>query len=176
MFAVSRGAALLLLSTIACAAAGPAYGQSQQLQVVAKGTINPSCSVSIGTPFPVAVLSESGSVSAAPAINCNKAFTVTARSTKGAMTSHTLESTGFTNKLLYSIAFSLPLDDNSGTLEITCTSSELAVGAGCSADSGGKTAINKTALLQASWTTPTSPRLVKGSYRDTLTISVAALP
>ena len=172
---IARATKFALLLAVAIATAEAAHAQSQTLQVIAKGTIDPGCSVSVGTPFPAANLASSGSTSAAALVNCNKGFSVSAKSTNGLLKSSSIAPAGFTNSLAYSFAYSLPLDD-SGSLTINCTSAQLAAGSGCSAGSSGKTAINKTASLQVSWTTPASPKLASGSYSDILTISVAAVP
>lgn len=155
----------------------PALAQAQQLQVIARGTIPPVCTISVGAPFPAADLSTSGSISAAALVDCNKGFTIHVRSENGAVRTAQTAPQGFVSSLNYNFSLSLPLDGSASPLTLNCASNALAVGTGCNATSSGKTAISRTASLQVGWTVPAPPtRLVAGSYSDTLTVSIAAAP
>ena len=88
---------------------------------------------------------------------------------------------GFSSLLDYSLKVDTALD-SAANVNATCNASTLKSGmsgctlspAGAGLSSGGKTATSKTATLTIAWTPPVSPRLVAGSYSDTVTLSIAA--
>ncbi|MCW1401910.1 hypothetical protein OKA06_06060 [Novosphingobium sp. MW5] len=160
--------------------------QADTLTINATGTILGSCQISVGSNFPTnADLSVSGSSSASAVVNCSTPFKINATSSNGALTTSAAAVSGFTNSLVYTLAMSVPLNTG-GPVTASCTSAQLVSGQSSCALSPGNstglysgatgTATNKTASLTASWTTPTTPRLVAGAYADTLTVSIAAVP
>jgi hypothetical protein len=155
------------------------------LTVNATGTIGTSCSIAATTPFTTPNLSANGNVGAQATVNCNTGFKVNALSANGAIKSSTSAPTNFTNTLPYNFTLSVPLETG-GPAAATCASSALVAGQSSCAlspanstglSSGGKASINKTAALTVAWSLPTLPtRLIAGSYGDTITLTVAAVP
>jgi hypothetical protein len=153
------------------------------LTVTAKGTIAPVCSIGVKNPLPAADFTTSGRISGSALVNCNSGFVMTATSANGAVKNNAAVSPGFTNALGYTLNIVLPL---SGASSVTaaCRSALLVAGnsscilspGGSGLSSGGKPAIGTTATMTLIWATPTKPRLVAGSYHDTITISVAPAP
>ena len=160
----------------------PVQGSADALTVSAKGRIDPACSISVQTPFPAADFANAGSAPGSAVLDCNTGFVLKATSANGAVTSTSAVSTGFTNSLNYKLRLILTLGDT--VLTAVCNSRALVAGnsscalspAGAGLASGGKPAFHRTAALQLAWTPPIQPRLVAGSYHDTLTITVAAAP
>jgi len=156
---------------------------AQSLVVVASGTIAPACTIAVGTAFPSANLAANGSVGATANVNCNSKFRLNATSAKGAIATTTAAPANFTNTVAYSLTVSVPTDP-SGTATATCPSAQLVAGqAACALSpsnttglsSGTVSTFSKIASLTAAWTLP-APRLVAGSYSDTITLSIATVP
>ena len=147
------------------------------LTVTAKGTIPSSCSIASAGDFTnVSDFTQSGQRTTSATVNCNQGFTITAKSAKGAITTAASLPAGsaYTNTLPYTLKLDVPLD--SGSVSIPSCASATMVGAGCSVSSGGTSAMGKTAALTVSWTSPSMPRLIAGSYSDTITLSIAPTP
>jgi len=181
----ARPLACLLLALLALSPAGVAH--ADVLTVNAKGTIGTSCTLAASSQFAAPDLSASGSVTAQASVNCNTGFKINALSANGAIANGTVAPANFTNLVPYALTLSVPLE--SGTpnpITATCASSTLVAGqSGCAlspADpgglsSGGKASINKTATLTVAYTVPALPtRLIAGSYSDTITLTIAAVP
>lgn len=149
------------------------------LTVTAKGTIPTSCSVaSAGNFANVADFTQSGQRTASVTVSCNQGFTITAKSAKGAIkTAATLPAgPAYSNTLPYTFKLDVALD--SGSVSIPSCASATMAGAGCSVSSGGISAIGRTAGLTVNWISPlpTAPRLIAGSYGDTISLSIAPTP
>src|SRR5947209_7627696 len=108
------------------------------IQIAATGTIGSTCSLAVGSNFPVASLASNGSASASATVNCNTGFVVKATSAKGAIKTSNGVSNGFTNSVPYWLAVSVPLD-NGGTLSGgPCNSASLVAGqSGCALSPAG---------------------------------------
>lgn len=155
------------------------------LSISASGTIGTSCSITPSAPFSTPNLSNSGNVPAQATVNCNSGFKVNALSANGAIKNVTAAPSGFANALPYNLTLSVPLETG-GPVSATCASSSLVSGqSGCALSpanatglsSGGKASLNKTANLTVAWTVPALPtRLLAGSYSDTITLTVTAVP
>lgn len=161
---------------------GSPAARADSIQVRAGGTIVGACTLAVGLAFPAVSLAVSGNAAATAMVNCNTGFVIRATSAKGAITSASHTSTGFTNTLPYSLALTAPLD--SGSISGgPCGSAALVAGqagcvlspAGSGLSSDGRTATGKTATLTLSWSLP-AQKLVAGSYSDTITLSIAAAP
>lgn len=160
--------------------------RADTLTINATGTIIGSCQLTTSSNFPAdADLSVSGSVGATALVDCSTPFKINATSSNGALLRPGTASSGFTSSLVYTLAMSVPLNVG-GPVTASCTSDKLVSGqsscalspnnsTGLSSGATG-TATNKTASLTASWTTPSSPRLMAGAYSDTLTVTIAAAP
>lgn len=155
------------------------------LSITASGTVGSSCSIATSTPFSPQSLSASGSAGAQATVNCNTGFKVNALSANGAIKNSTSAPSGFTNTLPYTLTLSVPLETGS-PVSATCSASALVAGQSSCAlspananglSSGGKASLNRTADLTVAWTVPSLPtRLIAGSYSDTITLTVAAVP
>ncbi|MFC4594398.1 hypothetical protein [Sphingobium tyrosinilyticum] len=170
---------------VACALAfsASAPAKAQSLTITATGTIVGGCGITVGSNFGPANLSAGGNVTGTATVNCNAGFKINATSANGAIKTNTVAPANFTNAVPYSLAMTVPLDVG-GNVSATCNSSELVAGqSGCALSPGnsaglssnGKTANNKTATLTASWSLP-APRLIAGTYSDTITVSIASVP
>jgi len=177
-----------LLRALACSAAATALILPVQrvnagvLIVTAKGRIDPACEISVATPLSEADFASSGIVRGGALINCNTGFVIKATSANGAVKNDASVSPGFTNSLRYTVSLGVGTVD--GFLYAKCSSASLVAGQstcslspdGPGLDSGGSPSARRAATLTMSWNPPVRPRLVAGSYQDTITISVAAAP
>ena len=175
-----------MISALVCGSAFlPASASADSLTVNATGTIAGSCGISVVSDFPAnANLAVSGSASASASVSCATPFKLNATSANGNLKNLVAAVSSFTNTLAYVLTVSVALDSG-GPVSANCNSATLVAGqSGCALSpanstglsSGSAIATNKTATLTAAWTTPASPQLVAGSYADTLTISIAAVP
>lgn len=155
------------------------------LTVAAQGRIDPVCEIGVSTPVPTADFATSGEVRGGALVNCNIGFAIKATSANGALKSVASASPGFTNSLNYKLSLIVPLSDAPGSwMKASCGSATLVAGQSACAlspggpglQSNGAASINQSAALNFSWKTPAKPRLVAGSYQDTITISIAAAP
>lgn len=161
----------------------PAAARADTIQIQASGTILGSCTLAVASGFPATSLGASGSAAAQATVNCNTGFVIKATSAKGAIKSPNQTSTGFTNTVPYTLAFSSPLDGGFTMSGGPCASAALVSGqsgcvlspAGTGLSSGGRLATGKTASLTLSWTLP-AQKLVAGTYTDTITLTIAAAP
>lgn len=174
----SRVVACAFLSLAALAAAPAAHADT--LTVTAKGTIQPTCSMSATQQFSAADFTASGSATAKTSITCNQFFKMNATSANGLVKTSAPSTNGFGNTLPYSLKADLTLDG--GSTSATCASSTLLAGQSSCAlspanstglTSNGQIATNKTTNLTVSWG---SALLVPGSYSDTLTLTIAVVP
>lgn len=153
------------------------------LTVHAVGRIDPVCEISVADPIPTADFASSGEVNAKALVNCNTGFVTRATSANGALKTAAAIGPGFTNTLAYKLTLTVNLT-GSPWVKAACASANLMAGqssctlspSGPGLDSGGFPSIGQAATLKFSWKSPTSPRLIAGSYEDTVTISVAATP
>ena len=167
---------------------GASRARADALTVNATGTIGTSCSIALASAFSAPNLSTSNSVGATATVNCNTGFKVNATSANGAIKSTTAPPVNFTNTVPYNLTLSVPLESGSpNPMSATCASSALVSGQsscalspanGTGLSSSGRASINKTATLTLAYTVPTLPatRLIAGSYSDTITLTVAAVP
>lgn len=176
--AIGLTAALCVLPICAPAAAA-------DVSITATATIAAACSLTAGTGFGAANLGSSSSVTATATVNCNTRYRLKAQSANGGFKSATAApAPSFTNQLAYTLNISVPLDNGGGTVAGSCASANLVAGsascqmspANTGLSSGSGTSTGQTASLSVSWTAPTSPRLIAGSYTDTITITIAAQP
>lgn len=176
------GRLALIGAAVLAGLASPVLANS--IRITARGTVPGNCSVTLNSNFPAARLATSGSVAASARVNCNTGFAVKATSANGAIRNARPAPAGFVNTVDYNLAVVVPLD-NGRQIAATCPARQLLAGqsgcalspAGLGLRSGGIGATNKIATLTALWTAPPPPkRLIAGTYSDTITLSVAAVP
>ena len=178
---LGRSLAMVCGAAVALISAPRAHADS--ISIVAKGTINGACSITVGQNFQSVNMTSATSASATAVVNCNTGFVTRATSANGALVSAGATSANFTNRLDYTLKLAVPLDGGS-TVSASCGAATLKAGqsscvlspAGGGLSSAGGIATNQTATLTASWTLPTSPRPTAGSYSDTITLSITAMP
>lgn len=181
------GHGFLLIAALMAGLLPATQAAAQSISITATGTVPGSCSIAVASPFGNADLSAAGSVQATATVDCNTGFKLHATSSNGALVTATAvpANSVFVDRLGYGLTFSLTTDGNTN-LSASCTSAHLGAGqSGCALSpgndaglsSGGRTAINRTASLGVSWAPPALPaRLVAGSYSDTITFSIGAVP
>jgi len=183
LMSLGLGRSVVVVCAAALALAIAPRAQADSINIVAKGTINGACSITIGQNFQNVNLSSETSASATAVVNCNTGFVTRATSANGALVSNSTTSANYTNRLDYTLNLAVPLDGG-GTVSASCGAATLAAGQGSCAlspaggglSSAGRIATNQTATLTANWTLPASPRLVQGRYSDTITLSITATP
>jgi hypothetical protein len=174
----------VLVPAASLSPATPASAQAE-VKVTAKGTVAPSCSMSATQQFGSQNLNVAGIATARAQINCNQFFKINATSQNGAIKSSVAIASPFTNTLSYTLKADVALDDGS-IRSATCASQQLVAGQtscalspanGAGLTSNGQIATNRTTTLTISWTPPASPNFLKpGSYSDSITLTIAAVP
>jgi hypothetical protein len=144
-----------------------------QLTVQVAGTIEQSCSISVGSGFSAVNLESSGRAQATANVDCNTGFEIDARSDAGGFFANFRAPNGYDDALPYAFDFDLPLD-NGSSLRKSCSSAEMKSRA-CLMASGGSAAMGKTGRLLVSWN-PLGTLLAPGNYSDTITLFIAARP
>lgn len=156
------------------------------LTINASGTIASSCSLAAASAFGTPNLTASGNVGATATVNCNSGFTINATSLNGGMKT-TKSATGFASLVPYSLTVLVPLETTPATsVSATCAATTLVSGQSSCAlspgnvtglSSGGKASLGKTATLTLAYTVPSLPtRLIAGSYSDTISLTITAVP
>lgn len=181
-----RGAVQACASVAASAALlAPSSGAAQAvLTVTARGNVPASCAIAATQNFTPANLNAPGSAQANAVISCNQFFRIRATSARGALRSTTPAAGALTNALPYDLRLDVALDD--GGVSATCPSAQLLAGqTSCllspasptGLTSAGQIATNRTTTVTISWALPAAPAaLVPGSYSDTITLALAAIP
>jgi hypothetical protein len=179
--ATARHLCIALATAFSAMATAPAWAQSQQFQIIAKGAVPTVCTNTVQTVFAKADFGATGSAPGSAKVNCNGPFAVRATSANGAVVNGKTAPQGFSNKLVYNLTVTVPLDSGA-SVSAMCGSASLTAGkSDCTLSpahsvglsSNGETATEKTATLSLAWTTPTTPRLLAGSYADVLTVTVS---